>query len=79
MRFENHNAFPHCRNRQEQVACVGEAMRRLGEGCTAEELKTSLGITQAQLDAIADDARAYAVQASVTQTRAAVPANRAAA
>jgi hypothetical protein len=79
MRFENHNAFPLCRNRQEQVACVGEAMRRLGEGCTAADLKNSLGITQAQLDALADDARAYAVSASVTQTRAAVPASRAAA
>lgn len=79
MRFENHNAFPHCRNRQEQIACVGEAMRRLGEGCTAADLKNSLGITQAQLDEIADDARAYAVAASTVQTRAAVPVNRAAA
>ena len=79
MRFENHNAFPLCRNRQEQIACVGEAMRRLGEGCTAEDLKNSLGITQAQLEAIADDARAYAVEASTVQTIATVPANRAAA
>lgn len=78
MRLENQNAFPHCRNRREQVACVGEAMRRLGEGCTADDLKASLGITQAQLDAIADDARAYAVSKSTVQTRATVPAARAA-
>ena len=78
MRLENHNAFPHCRNRQEQVARVGEAMRRLGEGCTADDLKVSLGITQAELDAIADDARAYAVSKSTVQTRTTVPAARAA-
>ncbi|CAD7036595.1 hypothetical protein RHAB21_02545 [Pseudorhizobium halotolerans] len=79
MRLENHNAYPLCRNRREQVACVGEAMRRLGEGCTADDLKNSLGITQAELEAVADDARAYAVAASTVQTRATVPANRAAA
>lgn|GEM_PF-2678623 len=78
MRFENHNAYPLCRNREEQVACVGEAMRRLGDGCTAQDLKNSLGITQAQLEAIADEARAYAVAASTIQTRATVPARRAA-
>ena len=78
MRFENHHAYPHCRNRQEQIACVGEAMRRLGDGCTASDLKNSLGITQAQLEGIADEARAYAVAASTIQTRVTVPARRAA-
>jgi hypothetical protein len=78
MRFENHNAYPLCRNRQEQVACVGEAMRRLGEGCTAEDLKNCLGITQAQLDDLVDDARAYAFAASISQRRPTVQAKRAA-
>jgi hypothetical protein len=78
MRFENHNAYPLCRNRQEQIACVGEAMRRLGEGCTADDLKSSLGITQSQLEAVVDDARAYAVERSTYQRRFSVPAQRAA-
>lgn len=78
MRIENHNAFPLCRNRDEQVACVAEAMRRLGEGCTASDLKNCLGITTAQLEAIVDDARALAVRLSTHQTRASVPARRAA-
>lgn len=78
MRIENHNAFPLCRNRDEQVVCVGEAMRRIGEGCTASDLKSSLGITQAQLDDVADDAVAYAFSVSTRHTRASVPARRAA-
>lgn len=78
MRFHNHNAFPLCRNREEQIACVGETMRRFGEGCTASDLKNSIGITQAQLDDLGDEARAYAVAASTYQRRAPVPARRAA-
>jgi hypothetical protein len=78
MRFENHNAYPLCRTRQEQVECVGEAMRRLGEGCTESDLKNSLGITTSQLNEVADDARAYAVAASTYQRRVSVPAQRAA-
>lgn len=79
MRFENHNAYHLCRSRQERVACVGEAMRRLGEGCTADDIKNSLGITQPELEDVVDDARSYAARLSVVQTRATVPANRAAA
>lgn len=78
MRVENHNAYHLCRNLQERIACVGEAMRRLGEGCTSSDLKNSLGITQAQLDEVADDARAYATERSTRQTRYSVPAQRAA-
>ncbi len=78
MRVDNHNAYPLCRNRQEQVACVGEAMRRLGEGCTASDLKNSLGITQIQLEAVVDDARAYATERSTRQTRYSLPVQRAA-
>ncbi|TWF53240.1 hypothetical protein [Neorhizobium alkalisoli] len=78
MRVQNHSAYPQCRNRDEQVACVGEAMRRLGEGCTRQDLKNCLGITDSQLESVVDDARAYAVEASTTQTRATVPARRAA-
>lgn len=78
MTFQNHNAYPLCRNRQEQVECVGEAMRRLGEGCTESDLKNSLGITASQLNEVADDARAYAVAVSTHQLRVSVPAQRAA-
>jgi hypothetical protein len=78
MSFHNHNAFHLCRNRREQIACVGEAMRRLGEGCTASDIKNSLGIIQSTLDDLADEARAYAVAASTVQTRAVVQAQRAA-
>lgn len=74
MRFQNHNAWHLCRDRDERVACVASAMRRLGEGCTAEDLKLSLGITQSDLDAVADDARSLAVQQSTTYTRITVPA-----
>ncbi len=76
--IQNHNAYPHCRNRDEQVACVAEAMRRFGEGCTADDLKSCLGITEAQLKDVADDARSRAVTLSTYQTRISVPANRAA-
>lgn len=75
--IQNHNAYPLCRNRDEQVACVAEAMRRLGEGCTADDLKSCLGITETQLKAVADDARARAVTLSTVQTRISVPAYRA--
>lgn len=78
MRTQNHNAYPLCRNREEQVSCVAEAMRRLGEGCTTQDLKNCLGITEAQLNAVVDDARARAVELSVYQTRVSVPARRAA-
>ncbi|CDN52509.1 Hypothetical protein RG1141_CH01440 [Neorhizobium galegae bv. officinalis bv. officinalis str. HAMBI 1141] len=75
--IQNHNAYPLCRNRDEQVACVAEAMRRLGEGCTSDDLKSCLGITEVQLKAVADDARARAVTLSTVQTRISVPALRA--
>lgn len=78
MRFENHNAYPLCRNRKEQVACVGETMRRLGEGCTENDIKTSLGITSAQLNDVADEARVYAVIRSTSRGRAYNPVARAA-
>jgi hypothetical protein len=78
MRFENLNAFPLCRNRPERVACLGEAMIRNGEGCTASDLKNSIGITQAQLDDLGDDARAYAMARSVCQGRASHLTQRAA-
>lgn len=75
--IQNHNAFPLCRDRKEKIACVAEAMRRLGDNCTTETLKSSLGITQRELDAVADDARSLAAGLSVRQTRYSVPANRA--
>lgn len=78
MQIQNHNAFPLCRDRDEKIACVAEAMRRLGEGCTEADLKNTLGITTAELNDLADEARARAVSLSVTQTRASVPARRAA-
>jgi hypothetical protein len=78
MQTQNHNAFPLCTTRDDQVACVAECMRRLGEGCTGDDIKNALGITSAQLKSLADDARARAVTLSVTQTRIAVPARRAA-
>ncbi|KKX28249.1 hypothetical protein [Rhizobium sp. LC145] len=78
MQPQNHNAYPLCRNRDEKVACVAEAMRRLGEGCTAQDLKNCLGITDAQLNDVVDDARARAVHLSVRQTRYSIPARRAA-
>ena len=78
MRFHNHNAYPLCRNRRERIECVGEAMRRLGEGCTENDLKNSLGITTAQLYDVADDARAYAFARSTSRGRAYGPVARAA-
>jgi len=78
MQVQNHTAYPLCRNREEQVACVAEAMRRLGEGCTTQDLKNCLGITEVQLNAVVDDARARAVELSVYQRRVSVPARRAA-
>lgn len=78
MNVENHRAFPLCRNRDEQVACVAEAMRRLGEGCTENDLKNCLGITTAQLVSLADDARARATELSTVHIRDTVPARRAA-
>lgn len=78
MQVQNHNAYPLCRSRDEQIACVAEAMRRLGEGCTAQDLKNCLGITEVQLNAVVDDARARAVALSIYQTRVSVPARRAA-
>jgi hypothetical protein len=78
MQVQNHNAYPHCTTRDQKVACVAECMRRLGEGCTEDDLKTALGITSAELKTVADDARAMAMTLSVTQTRATVPARRAA-
>lgn len=78
MQFQNHKAYAQCQDRSEQVACVGETMRRLGEGCTSDDLKTTLGITTAQLNDVADEARAYAVSASTRFVRASVAAGRAA-
>jgi len=78
MKLENHNAYPLCRTRAEKIACVAEAMRRLGEGCTADDLKTSLGITETELMSVVDDARALATTLSVRQTRARMPAVQAA-
>ena len=58
-------------SRQQKVEAVAEAMRRLGENAnaTAENIKNLTGITQADLDNVADDARARAYQRSETQTR----------
>lgn len=78
MKPENHNAYPMCNTRAEKVACIAEAMRRLGEGCTAEDLKNCLGITDAQLKEVVDDARAEATARSIRQTRSRVPVARAA-
>lgn len=78
MRTENHNAWHLCRNRNEKVECVASVMRRLGEGCTAQDIMTCLGITKAELESVADDARALATRLSTIQTRATVPARRAA-
>lgn len=77
-KLHNHNAYPLCRNRNEQIACVGEAMRRLGEGCTESDLKNSLGITTVQLNAVADEARAYAFARSTSRGRAYNPVAHAA-
>ena len=68
--FHNHNAYPLCRNRRERIECVGEAMLRLGEGCTESDLKNSLGITTPQLHDVADEARAYAFARSTSRGRA---------
>lgn len=78
MNFQNHNSYPLCSTRDEKVACVAEAMRRLGDGCTEDDLKTTLGITSSELKSVADDARARAVTLSVTHIRVSVPARRAA-
>lgn len=78
MQVQNHNAYPLCRTRDEKIACVAETMRRLGEGCTEDDLKNCLGITTVELKSIADDARALAVALSVSHIRATVPARRAA-
>ena len=74
MNVNNHNAWHLCRNRTEQFECVAEAMRRLGEGCTASDIQTALGITAKELEAVVDDARSIATRRSTRQ----VPASQAA-
>lgn len=78
MNVQNHNAYPLCTTRDQQIACVAECMRRLGEGCTEDDIKAALGITSAELKSVVDPARALAMKLSITQTRASVPARRAA-
>lgn len=72
------DAFPSCRNRAEKVACVGAAMLRLQPEATRENIKAVLGINDRELDAVVDDARAYAAANSVRHTRQRVPASHAA-
>lgn len=74
MRVQNHNAWKLCRNRDERIACLASAMRRLGEGCTAHDLKLCLGISQSEIENHADEARALAVEQSTRYTRITVPA-----
>ena len=62
----------------QKTASLADAMLRLGEGCTREDLKTLTGCTEADLFTYGDAARAMAYEKSVSQTRARVPASRAA-
>lgn len=78
MRFENHNAWPLCRNDKEKVACMASAMQRLGDECTVENMKASLGVTSRDIEKYGDQARAKAAADSIYQTRARVPATQAA-
>lgn len=78
MEVKNHNAWHLCRNRGEQVECVAEAMRRLGEGCTDTDIQNALGITRKHLLSVVDDARALATARSMRHVRVSVPSSRAA-
>lgn len=62
------------KSRAQRVEAVAEVMRRLGEGCTAVQICTTLGITFAQLDDVAEDACAEATARSVHQRRESVAA-----
>lgn len=74
------DAYPACRTRTEKVACVGAAMLRLQPDATRQNIKAYLGINDRELDAVADDAIAYAGAHSERQKhdwpRVRVPARR---
>ncbi|MFT2213104.1 hypothetical protein ACLJYM_14570 [Rhizobium giardinii] len=65
-------------SRQQKVEAVAEAMIRLEPNATAENIKNLTGITQPDLDKVADDARALAMSRSERVTRARIPSRRAA-
>ena len=73
MDVDNQNAWPKCRNDDERIACLASAMRRLGENCTAHNLKVGLGVTQQELEKYGDRARAKAAADSITRVRRPVP------
>lgn len=66
------------KNPTQKIASLADAMLMLGEGCTRQDLKTRTGCTDADLDSHGDAARAMAYEKSVSQTRARVPARKAA-
>ncbi len=76
MEVDNQNAWPKCRDDDDRIACLASAMRRLGDNCTAQNLKVGLGITQRELDKYADRARAKAAADSVYQRIVRVPAGQ---
>ncbi|MGI0527268.1 hypothetical protein [Rhizobium giardinii] len=65
-------------SRQQKVETVAEAMIRLEPNATAENIKNVTGITQPDLDKVADDARALAMSRTERVTRARIPSRRAA-
>ncbi len=65
-------------SRQQKVEAVAEAMIRLEPNATAENIKNVTGITQPDLDNVADDARALAMSRTERVTRARIPSRRAA-
>ncbi|KQY27202.1 hypothetical protein [Rhizobium sp. Root482] len=64
--------------RQQKVEAVAEAMIRLEPNATAENIKSLIGITQTDLDSVADDARAEAYQRQNGKPRVRVPVDQAA-
>jgi len=56
---------------------MAEGMRRIGDGCTAHDLKL-LGFSEKQIETHGDAARELAVAKAEQFTRARIPARRAA-
>lgn len=66
----------HNRNEDQIINDMADAMMRYGEGCTREQLE--MHFTGAEIDQHSERARSLANDRTVRQTRARVPARRAA-
>lgn len=70
------NKFDNASPRQ-IIEAMAEAMRRQGDGCTADHLKLA-GFSQKQIDTYSDDARELAMAKFDPVEKVRVPARRAA-